>query len=240
MLDSNDLSLALDLHRRSYQLLLWLTDVARDNRQLTRVAHESLTAADAAGEWLKRNYGSLPKSTRPESRHLDAYAQFFSTYLTTSFEYDSRGRAREVNPCGCWCRYCSFVVNARGLTAKRVGSRDKKRSIRLMEDRLIELAYEEGVARPGTELYAILDDRETRLAAAWSTYGQWLIRRCSGRTDGASVLALWRTISSSNSRVGGRRPELRLQEFVEAEEMLVLAIGEVSRRRTSSVRSDLG
>ena len=235
MLDQNELAMALDLHSKSYRLLLWLSDNARDNRQLATVAHDSLSTGEAAVEWLTRLYGSLPPSTRPENRDIDAYALFFSTYLTTSFDVNA-SKSRVVSSCGCYCSYCRYVVSAQFLKPKRVGARDKKRAIRLMEDRVIELAYEEGVSRPDADLYALLDDSSVRESAAWSTYGQWLIRRSRGWSDGVSVLALWRMISASNNaRSDEGRRRLQLQDFVEAEENLAVVISRFSGRFSDSV-----
>lgn len=232
MLNHDELTLALDLHRRSYQLLLWMADRARDREALVAVIHESSRESDAALEWLTRLFGCLPQSTRPEVRHLEAYAQFFSTYLKTSFERHS-GKQRLRSPCGCYCSYCAYVVEAPLLKPRSVTARDKKRARRLMEDRLIELAYEEGAGRPGSELYELLDDDDLRQAAAWSTYGAWLIRRCRGQTPGPALLTLWRRIKQDSGRSYRSSRSLFLADFVSAEEALVLAIGSVMRSRSA-------
>lgn len=233
MLDHNDLTLALDLHRRSYRLLLWLGDRARQNENLAHVLHESISVDAAAFEWLSRLYECLPKDTRPERPFLQQYANFFSTYITTSFELNPQ-QTRTISRCGCYCPYCSYIVAASRLKPRSTGARDRKRATRLMEDRLIELAYEEDVAQPGAWLYDLLDDEELKVAAGWSTYGSWLIRRCNGVSAGSAVLVLWRRLKVDRSRSYPYAQGLRFQDFIQAEESLTLAIGELARRQTTT------
>lgn len=228
MLDTNDLALAVDLHRRSYRMLLWLSDRARRSDELVNVIHSSVSTREAAYEWMTRLYGSLPGDTRPETRLLRQYADFFSTYLQTSFTYDDQP-TRTVNPCGCYCRYCTYIVSAPALKTRRVTTRDKRRAGKLVEDRLLELAYEEGLPQRGIALSGLLADVDVRVAAAWSTYGSWLIRRCRGQTPGPALLALWRKIKSDPNRSFPNAQGLRMEDFTRAEELLLLALGEASR-----------
>jgi len=104
------------------------------------------------------------------------------------------------------------------MRAKKVLHRDKKRALRLMEERLGQLASEEGVRALAT---ASLDHSPFRRQAAYSTYGYWLLQRLEGISDGVSILALWREIAYEPTGSPIKGFTLRVEDFVAAEESLV-------------------
>ena len=90
-----------------------------------------------------------------------------------------------------------------------------------MIDRLMQLSIEEDLTLPETTLEAIVDDAATSRAAAYSAYGEWLIRRTRGETDGQSVLALWRKIAWKPEGSPIRNFRLTLNGFSDAESTLL-------------------
>lgn len=89
---------------------------------------------------------------------------------------------------------------------------------------LIQFAGENGLDLDEQLAARIVSNQETRRPAAYLAYGDWLIRRLAGESDGPAILALWRIIAW-NPRGGMRRGfELQLIDFKVAEETLVSAI----------------
>ena len=102
MLDLDEVKLAVALQAQSYQLLKWLgTAINRGFIKFDR-AHEYLDAADAARDWLEVHFHNLPEAGRPERGTLDAFARFFATYLTTSFDLVAQPKVVLESPCGCF------------------------------------------------------------------------------------------------------------------------------------------
>src|SRR5262245_34446574 len=111
MLDAREVTLAADLHRRSYNLLRWLaTALDRGTVSFDRV-HQTMDAAASAKDWMELHFHKLPSTCRPEREALDAFARFFATYLTTSFDLAS-DPGKVLWSDGCSCPYCTYLVAA--------------------------------------------------------------------------------------------------------------------------------
>jgi hypothetical protein len=224
MLAADRLTLAIDIHARAYELLQWVATAVRKGFIPATRAHQYANTGDAAFAWMQDHYLNFPQGVRPERRHLREYANYFGTYVTSSFDIVEQPGTRLISPCGCYCPLCSYLVSAAHLRAKTPSKRDKARADQLMADRVAALAREEGieVADPAVAaVAAVVRDAETRRSAAYSAYGYWLIRRLDGDTDGPAVLALWREIAWK--RTGSPIKNFRLQyaDFLDAEELLV-------------------
>jgi hypothetical protein len=224
MLPADRLVLAIDIHSQSYQLLRWVAEAVRKGFIPATRAHEYANTGDAALDWIQEHYLNFPQGLRPDRRHLREFANFFGTYLTSSFDIFEQPGTRLDSPCGCYCPMCARLVNAPHLRPKKLTRRDKERATRLMVDRVAALAREERIAATDTAVTAIVHGDETRRPAAYSTYGHWLIRRLERDTDGTAVLALWREIAWK--RTGSPIPKFRLryEDFVEAEKVVAEAL----------------
>jgi hypothetical protein len=98
-----------------------------------------------------------------------------------------------------------------------------------MIERVAALAQEEGITVDAIKIQDIVTDPDTRRAAGFSAYGFWLINRLSGRTDGPSILALWREIAwtKKGSPISGFK--LQYEDFEAAETTLIQALRNVQR-----------
>jgi hypothetical protein len=228
MLAADRLALALDIHAQSYQLLRWVAEAVRKGFIPATRAHQYANTGDAAFDWLREHYLNLPLGMRPDRRYLREFANFFGTYVTSSFDIVEQPGTRLDSRCGCYCPLCAHLVNAPHLRPKKLGRRDRERAVQLMVDRVAGLAREEGIGATESAVAAVVSGDETRRSAAYSAYGYWLIRRLDGHTDGAAVLALWREIAWK--RTGSPIPGFRLQyeDFVEAEEVVAGALRSVA------------
>jgi hypothetical protein len=224
MLAADRLTLAIDIHARAYDLLKWVaTAVGKGFIPATR-AHQYANTGDAALAWMQGHFLNLPRAMRPESQQLPEFANYFGTYLTSSFDIVEQPGTRLDSRCGCYCPMCARLVNAPHLRPKRPTRRDKAHAEQLMANRVAALAREEGIAATDPAVVAVVRGDDTRRAAGYSAYGHWLIRRLEGDTPGTAVLALWREIAWTRAGSPLKNFRLRYPDFVDAEDLLAAAL----------------
>jgi hypothetical protein len=221
MLPPDRLALAISIQQTSYQLLQWVADAVRRGFIPATQAHQYASAGESAAAWIDEHFENLPTSLRPHPHFKREFAQFFGTYLVSSFEIVEQPGMRMVSPCGCYCPMCSYLVNAPHLRPKKLTKRDRQRALDLMAWRVAALAREEGLNTTEDTCRTIATQDETRRHAGYSTYGHWLIRRMDGETDGHSILALWREMAWTRAGSPIKKFELRFDDVVEAEKELV-------------------
>jgi hypothetical protein len=236
MLDYVRLQLTIEIQGQCYQLLRWVSNAIDKGFIRFAKAHEYTSLGESAFEWLSEHYQNLPVETRPKQEQLQEFANFFGTYLETSFDLHREVPLIRRSECGCGCFMCSYLVQGSHLRAKKVQPRDKKRALRLMEERLSQLAGEHDMKLHEGHLHQIFAQRRKtaikltcpveeyeslRRLAAYSTYGYWLLQRMEGVSDGVSILALWREIAYERAGSPIKGFQLKLEDFVEAETGLV-------------------
>lgn len=224
MLPADRLRLAIDIHARSYRLLRWVAEAVEKGFIPATRAHEYADAAESALDWLDEHYLNLPANVRPERTMLREFANYFSTYVTTSFDIVEQPGRKLVSSCGCYCPMCSHLINAPHLQVKQPSHKDKQRARKLMADRVQQLALEEKLRVTRERAEQIVASPTIRRAAGFSAYGHWLIKRLDGLTDGKSILALWREIAWLRTGSPIARFVLKYDDFVAAEKALVRAI----------------
>jgi hypothetical protein len=229
VLNPERLSLAIEIHARSYKLLRWINRAIQEGLiPLGRTTTHSDTP-EAAVEWISTNYALLPSDLQPNREHLREFASFFWTYLISSFDVVANpGTRLEPGECGCLCPLCARIRNAPHLQPKKLRSSDKQRARELMAERIAQLASEHGIPLAREKCQMIAADPETSRAAGYSAYGYWLIQRLAGDTDGPSILALWRVIAWK--KAGSPIPEFRLryEDFESSEELLRRVLQDVA------------
>jgi hypothetical protein len=195
MLNREEVHRAVDLHRRSYNLLRWLTTAVSKGVIRFDRAHDYLDEGEAAKEWIERHYLNLPPDCRPETEDLQPFAKFFATYLTTSFDLVKQPKQRLYSECGCGCPMCSYLVAAPHLQPKKVYRRDKARARKMKIDALRELAFKCDTRLDQQQAEALIDSPDSAMDASLIAYGQQLVARTRGTSEGPAVLALWREIA---------------------------------------------
>jgi hypothetical protein len=233
MLPNDRLTIALEIHATSFRLLKWVAEaVAKGFIPATR-AHQYANDGDSAREWVVEHFENLPRDCRPDRARLREFGQFFGTYLTSSFDIVEQPGLRRVDPCGCGCRFCSYLTKASHLRPKKTAQRHKDRARRLMEQRLVSLAFEEGIQANEDDVRYLCESDEARRYTAYSAYGYWLIRRLDGETDGTSILALWREMAWTRQGSPMKNFKLRIDDIRDAESNLVLKLRSLAEKRTS-------
>src|SRR5262249_2817330 len=89
MLERSRLEEALDLLRRSYQLLLWLGEAVPRGFVSFDTAHAYASSADSARAWIEEHYQNLPTIGKPAELtepSVSRFANVFASYLETSFD----------------------------------------------------------------------------------------------------------------------------------------------------------
>jgi hypothetical protein len=224
MLDRERLSLAISIQSQSHKLLQWVgKSIASGQVPIMRAQHHS-DDPEAAYEWLQHDRLLLPDAVRPGEANLREFANFFRTYLVTSYDVIAQPGTRLQSSFGCYCSLCARIVNANHLRPKKLTPADKRRAAELMSERVAELSREQNFAVSPNRCVALVDDPTTRRLAAFSAYGKWLINRLSGQTDGPAVLALWREIAWAPAGSPIRGFTLRLKDFEQAELLLAQSL----------------
>ena len=227
MFRPRELERVFDLQQRSYRLLLWV------NRQLRRGgldfshAHEALSAADAAEEWIRRHLASLPADARPEkAADIASFAHLFASYLTTSFELVEKPGYRLASHDNCYCPICSYLVAADRLKTRKVTRGAQESALELKRAFLQALAEDSELALIAEEIEGLLTRQELAPHVALATYAAELLRRSQFASQGKGILALWREIAWEK---GSPRPgfELTAKGVLAAEKAIVGAMGAV-------------
>jgi hypothetical protein len=228
MLPIEQLSRAIEIQGRAFKLLQWLAKAIREGFVPLTKAHDVADAAHAAKAWIEGHYHNLPFDCRPEQSELEEFANFFGSYLDTSFDIVEAPAERYVSGCGCYCPMCRRLANPQHLKAKSLTKVDKNRAAKLRVRRIEMLALEEGL--PFNELlgHESLLDTEVRRCASLSAYGSALLERLRGHSDGPAVLALWRDFAWTAAGAPNRQFKLKAELIHQAEQKLTHIVREHS------------
>ncbi len=217
MIAQTEVEYALSIQERSFKLLQWLGKAVREGFVPTVLAHEVAGAGEAARFWLQHLLFSLPMDCRPSEEEMDAFANFFGTYLETSFDLEENPKQRFESGCGCYCPLCRRLADPQNLKPKSLTPQDRKRAAKLRLRRLEELSLGSGIGFDEDRAHSILDIESHRLDASISAYASALLERLRGFSDGPAVLALWRDFAWNRSGAPIRNFKLRANDILEAE-----------------------
>ena len=224
MFSRDEVDQVVDLHRRSYNLLRWLsTAISKGIIQFDR-AHDYMDEAAAAKEWIERHFLNLPRSCRPTIDYLEPFARFFATYLTTSFELVEKPGKQLTSSCGCYCPICTYLVSAPHLRVKKISRRDKVRARRIKIAVLQQLAGEHNTHLDQQQAEKLIDSPNSAVDVSTITYGQQLVARTHGRSEGPAVLALWREIAWDKTGAPKKDFQLEAEDILSAEESIAKMI----------------
>jgi len=222
MLDRDEVYLAVDLHSRSYNLLLWLSTAMSKKFIQFDHAHDYLDEVGAAKEWIERHFLNLPPNCRPEFERLEPFAKFFATYLTTSFDLVKKPGQTVATECGCYCPMCTYLVSAPHLKTKKLFRSDKTRARKLKIAVVQKIAREHNLRLDQQQIEKLIDSKST-LQVSLVAYGEQLVARMQGTSGGPSVLALWREIAWD--RTGPKKSfVLEAEDILNAEKSLTETI----------------
>ena len=228
MLDFKQLENAIEIQGRSFKLLQWLAKAIHEGFVPLTKAHDVADAAHAAKSWIEGHYHNLPFECRPEPESIEEFANFFGSYLETSFDIIDAPPERYVSECSCYCLMCRRLANPQHLKAKSLTKADKNRAAKLRVRRMEMLALEEGLPFVEAVVRESLQDVATQHSASLSAYGSALLDRLNGYSDGPAVLALWRDFAWTPSGAPNRKFKLKAADILQAEQKLINILRERS------------
>ena len=215
MLDDMKLGAAVEISNRAYRLLLWLNSAMESGFISLEHGGRYVSDPEAAQAWLVRHFADLPREARPTERagpELRRFANYFATYLTSSFDlHEVPGTRFDPGPGGYCCPRCGRFVAKSHLQPKKLRRRDKEQAQVLKRSLVEALAGEEGFNVSNEAIARLLERSEQSRNAALASYGVELLRRIDGRTSGSATLALWREFawSPKGSPIKGFKLEAR-------------------------------
>jgi hypothetical protein len=227
MFDVDEVEAVLELHRRTYRLILWVGKAIERGFIPFERAHEYSTVIESAEAWLDQHYLDLPIDARPAERSgpgLRPYSNFLISYLQASFELDSYPGSRPVSRTGCYCVFCSRLQSASHLTTKKLRPKDKEAAQTLKRKYVASLAEEHGRDLSPAEAESLLRNDELDRDAALAAYTSELLDRARGVKSSPAVLALWREIAWTKQGSPNHKFRLRTQDIVKAERHLLTAV----------------
>ena len=224
MIDPTALARAIEIQHKSYKLLRWISKAIDDGRLPAQFATRHAEGPESAVEWVRRYHDVFPSDVQVASDDLQALANFFWTYVVTSFDVVSEPGTRGEFGTICTCELCVRLVDASHLKTKKLRAQDKRLALDLMVARVVSLGAEhdvvidEGIAR------SFLDEPALRRAAGYAAYGGSLLDRLRGETDGPAVLALWREVAWTRAGSPIKDFHLDVRDFMASEQRLLDAM----------------
>ncbi|MCX6855378.1 MAG: hypothetical protein NTV80_10795 [Verrucomicrobia bacterium] len=226
MLPLKQLEHAIEIQARAFKLLQWLAKaIAQGFVSLTK-AHDVADVGHAAQSWIEGHYHNLPLECRPDPAHIKEFANFFGSYLETSFDIIEVSPVRSMSECGCFCPMCRRLANPQHLKSKSLTKIDKNRAAKLRIRRIEMLALEEGLTFNELLSHNSLQNAEVRRSASFAAYGSELLERLNGYSDGPAVLALWRDFAWTSAGAPNRQFKLKAELIHQAEQKLIRIIRE--------------
>jgi hypothetical protein len=225
LLNEGELADAIELQSRAYRLLTWLAEAIPKGAVRFERAHTYLSSADAAAAWIGDHQANFPPDARPRSLNpieQRAFANLFASYLETSFEMVAHpGVGLRPDNGGCMCSMCATLVQLPHLRTRKLTKRDTSRARDLKLDRLGRIARAVERDLSPDERQALIDDDELGPAVTASTYGEHLLLRMHGLSDGPAVLVLWRQMAWKPEGSPKRDFKLRAPDVIAGELRLV-------------------
>jgi hypothetical protein len=227
MFDRAQLEEAVEIGNRAYRLIRWVGDAIERGFITFTSAHEYASDAEAAAAWIAEHYHNIPPDSRPPAKSgvvLARFANYFASYLNTSFELLAGPGVELRSRCECRCWCCTYLAAAPHLRTRRVTTSDKKRAFKLKLDHLRQLALDRSLSVSESALEGLAIGPKTSEQVALLAYGTELLARCSGRPSSPAALALWRQFAWSRAGSPKRGFVLRGDAILKAEAEIVRAL----------------
>lgn len=222
MFSKDEISRAIDLQKRSYELLKWIASAVKSGFISFNAAHSYSSVSTAAVDWIERHYQNIPENARPSHSDLEDFSNLFSTYLENSFELISSPGKHLYSPdAHCFCPMCSWLVDAPNLKAKTPTQKDKKRAHKMMVDVITRIAIENQVRLTENKVGTIINNPNVREKLSLCAYGFDLLNRMKGIAVGPAALVLWRTFAWLPSGSPKKKFELTADLILDAEKVIL-------------------
>ena len=221
MFASDEVTRAVDLQGRSYNLLRWVASALGKGFISFNAAHAYASASLAAEAWIQEHYLNIPDGAKPSQADLKDFSGLFCTYLENSFELVRNPGKRLRSPdAHCFCKICSWLVDAPHLKTKTPTAADKKRARKMTLNVIGRLAAENSVTLPQKAAETMADDPKLREKLALCAYAADLFGRMRGIAVGPAALVLWRSFAWLPTGSPKKKFRLSADLILEAERKL--------------------
>src|SRR4051812_38540786 len=187
-MERTELETVVRLHKKAYDLLLWLNRQARTRPTLLKIAQaESLASTERCIAWLKRHLNDFPVDSRPTSDELQGFGHLFSSFFSTSFKVvETQGWETVETSLSRGAKSISGRRHKRHLEHREESAADELKRLALVgiaEDYAIKLSV-------NTLEQALTEPTIAGHLTLW-TNGRELIRRTQFASQGGAVHRLW-------------------------------------------------
>lgn len=219
MFNQTELGKAVTIQKSAYQLLLWMQEGIKQGFISFESAEHYTTFSDSAFHWIDEHYNDIPLSCRPDRSDIKCFANYFSSYLSCSFELIQSPGKKKATDGSCFCPMCCYWVDMPHLKTKKVRSADKKTAHKKICDYLSQLTLENNVELTEEKKTYLL--KEFKEEVALCTYGVDLLKRLQGNHNSSSFsLVLWRTFAWTREGSPIHNFELDAMVIINCEEKL--------------------
>ncbi len=224
-LDRHQIDRALAIQSRAYALLCWMESAFE--RGLIAVERKGACAGQmqSVRGWIEKRVQQVPPDARPPEGELDAFSQFFKTFLTSTFDLDpDPGTRLYSEDAHCFCPCCSWVVKRPHLRPRKVSKKDKRDALRRVGAFVKQTATDANREISDSEVAAILGNQELQLDASLCTYTLEVQNRMFGISRGTETLALWRLCAWEKTGSPKKGFRLTTEEVLAANARVIRAI----------------
>ena len=146
--------------------------------------------------WLETYYDYLPELRVISREQLPKLANYFSSYLVSSFDLveDTTDRPRNT----CYCEICRYFAHASILKPKKLSRKDKNEAKVKKQERLLDIAAAANLNISIKTTEKLVQSPELAFDIATTAYIQSILDRMNGKEAGPYALALWREIAWRN------------------------------------------
>lgn len=221
MLQPDQLTRIVDLHQKSYNLLMWVREQLDANTLDFTATHEAMSASEAARDWVSRNLEHLPEDIRPNRGDLDEFSHLFSSFLVTSFELIESPNSQLYSSCGCYCPMCAYLTAGDRLKTRKIKKKAPAEALAMKRLYLQSLCKELNVKDGPRSVDQVLADNHLRLDLAKATYATELLRRSKFISQGEGSLVLWREFAWKDGAKPLKNFILSADDLITAEQKVV-------------------
>jgi len=188
MFDEQQIAHTLELHKRTYELLMWLKQQANGNGAwLNQKAMEEMSSAKTCQDWVTRHCAMFPVVLRPAKDELGNFSHLFASFFATSFRVGlDRSWGAEKT---------TLVTGTKAFKGRRhrrySGQRELDAALALKRAALTALAENSQVNCESAAIERCLTLEEYQPDLTLWTYACELVRRCQFATQGPVVHRLW-------------------------------------------------
>lgn len=183
-----DVATLLRLHYNAYQLLLYIDQRSMTQPQwLAPQVAEQLASRRTAAQWLADHRSELPADLLPESEHVEPFANLFASFFQISFEVEH-------------VEFENALLSARIRSGLSQADPHGRSTREVVAAALKYALANEGIRLTIPESRQLAKNTDIQTETRILAYVWELDRRARGKSKGAVVHTLWRSLPSEARR----------------------------------------